>query len=143
MELQRQGGSSENVAAVAGECAAIVCQAINTFFDRATNTLPVFVSRLPSIIISILAALSILILGWIAVDYDRKQQEDAESTFRRFRWIGMLLILLLVSLIIQMITMDKVYMIDMYRKNHQHFANTFWLKEYAKAWKSGTHGIPI
>ena len=127
----------------AGECAAVVCKALNVFFDRMTNTLPAFVSRMPSLLISIAAAVSIFLLGWVAVNYDRIQQEASENTFRRFRWIGMLLILLIVCLVVQVVTMEKVYMTDMYRKNHQHFANTFWLKEYAKAWKSGLHGLPI
>ena len=108
-------------------------RAIHALFDRLSGTLPVYVSRVPAIQISFVVTCVVFVAGLHNVNQDRQHHKASPNTVRRFRWIVLLGILVIVCSSIQEIVADKVYMALSIRKNAQHFANVWWLAKYCDA----------
>ena len=115
-------------------------EAVNVFFDRIDDLLPVWVGRGPAILISICVAIIVFVLGFNPINEDRVMNQTSPNPLDRFRWVIFLGILLFVTAMVQEFVADKVYTISMFKKNSQHFANVFWLSKYAKAAKNGCCG---
>jgi hypothetical protein len=73
------------------------------------------------------------VAGILNVNEDRQRHKASPNAIRRFRWIVMLGILVIVCSLIQDIVADKVYMMLSIQKNAQHFANVWWLAKYCDA----------
>lgn len=115
-------------------------EAINVFFDRTSDLLPVWISKKWSIIISFTIASLILYISWPHI---KELKETATTPLEHVQWIGTLMIVLLVTMMLQGKIADIVYSFAMISANKQHIANTHWLGEYVKAMRStGTLLIP-
>ena len=112
-------------------------QAVHAFFDRFENISPRFVPRIPSHMVALITFNVILILCSDAITRERKIHHDSLDPVVRTRWIVMLGIVVMAALYVAGAVGDRVYKMDSLKYNRQHFANVFWLGEYAKALKQG------
>ena len=120
---------------------ADLAQAIHAFFDRLPGGLPHFVSIMPSLYASILAALVILLLGGRSVRQEYYKHANSDNKMLQFRWVVMLGVLLVVCNVVQSFVQRRVYILNMYKLNSQHFANVHWLAEYSRAARAGSTGL--
>lgn len=110
-------------------------EAIDLIFDRTSSSLPVFVSRTPSLLMSFALALCVFLMGLKAIMDDKKNNKGSNA-IKQFRWVVMLGILLFVCAQLQDFVADKVYMASNIKKNAQHYANVWWLEKYCDAVRS-------
>lgn len=110
-------------------------EALDLFFDRTSSSLPVFVSRTPSLVISFTLALGVFLMGLKAIVEDRKNHKESNA-IKQFRWVVMLGILLFVCAQLQDFVADKAYMMSNIKRNAQHYANVWWLEKYCDAVRS-------
>ena len=71
--------------------------AINVLFDRLEKIVPQYVPRTRALILSTIAGLVVFMLGLNPVIDDKRNQGGSENDVKRFRWIVMLGVLLVVS----------------------------------------------
>lgn len=109
-----------------------LAEAVNVFFDRCEIGLPVYVSRMPSMITGLVVGLIVLILGLPTVHLDRRKHEDSATFALEYRWVVLLMGLLTMSYTIMNVVQDQLFLIAMIRENKQHFANTYWVREYLR-----------
>lgn len=115
-------------------------EAINVFFDRTSDLLPVWISKKWSLIISFAISAIVLLVSWPHI---RELKETAATPLEQAQWIGTLMLVLGVTMIMQGKIADIVYSFAMISENKQHIANTHWLGEYVKALhSSGSLLIP-
>ena len=118
--------SSERVVPPPGS----IGEAINVFFDRASDCLPVYVSKKRAYIISLIVAAVVLLASWPAI---KELKDSATTPLEQVQWIGTLMLVLIVSMILQGKIVEVVYSASMVMANQQQIANTHWLGEYMKA----------
>jgi hypothetical protein len=109
-----------------------LANAVDTFFDRFNDYLPppVFVGRGPSMMISIIVSLIVLV---ISLQPAMKMKEKAKNPMEEITAIGIIIACVLVTLFMQRTVAGVLYNMAMYKSNLQHFANTHWVSEYSKA----------
>ena len=105
-------------------------EAINVFFDRTENMLPVWIGKKWAHIISLLVALLVLLVSYWPI---RNMKDEAQTPVENIQWLSTLMLTLLVTIMLQSKISDIVYSFTMISANKQHVANTHWLGEYAKA----------
>ena len=108
-------------------------EAINVFFDRTSNFLPVWVGKRNALIVSCVCAALVLLVSFPHI---KELKDTAQTPLERVQWIGTLMLVLIVTMILQGKIMDIVYSFDMVSSNKQHIANTHWLGEYMKAMRT-------
>lgn len=108
-------------------------EAINVFFDRTSDLLPVWISKKWSTIISFTVATLVLLISWPHI---KELKETATTPLEQVQWLGTLMLVLIVTMILQGKIADIVYSFAMVSANKQHIANTHWLGEYVKAMRS-------
>lgn len=112
-----------------GELAA----AVDRFFDRSADALPVFVSKMPSLLLGGLVSLLVFVGGAKPVNEDRERHARSDDIVLQFRWVAMLGALLAVSGMAGDFVQDIVYSFANLSANRQHFVNVHWLKQYRHA----------
>ena len=105
-------------------------EAINVFFDRASDAFPTWVGKKWAYLISVSVAALVLLLSFPSI---KELKESAETPLEEVQWIGTLMLVLIVTMVLQSKLMDMVYSFMMVSANQQHIANTHWLGEYMKA----------
>lgn len=108
-------------------------QAIDRFFDRATDALPIFVPAMPSMIAGALVALVVFLMGAQAVYDDYKTFSKSVDLVKRYRWMVVLGLLLVVCNTLSTFVQTTTYRISNISLNKQHFANVHWLEQYKMA----------
>tara|TARA_B110001450_G_scaffold87075_1_gene82930 strand:+ start:9815 stop:10195 length:381 start_codon:yes stop_codon:yes gene_type:complete len=106
--------------------------AIETFFDRIVDYFPppVFVGRGQSMLISLLISLVVL---YVSLRPAMKMKENATTPIEEMIAIGIIVVCVIATLMVQKIVAGVLYNFAMYGMNRQHFANTHWVHEYKKA----------
>jgi hypothetical protein len=110
-----------------------VAAAVDRFFDRATEALPTFVSKAPSLALGAVTSLLVVVGGGIPVNEDRKKHAQSDDLVLKFRWVVMLGTLLTVAGMAGEFVQDFAYNFANLVANRQHFVNVHWLKLYMKA----------
>lgn len=108
-------------------------QAVDRFFDRAAEALPVYVSATPAIVAGLAVATLVFLQGAIVVVDDRRQHTKSSDVTKRYRWVLMLGVLLGVCGMLSEFVQERVYALLMLKMNKQHFANVHWLRQYVRA----------
>lgn len=137
METSPDGRPPESYGLVRDRTNGEGAQFVHAFFDRFENVSPRFVSRLPSLLLSIIVFNVILALMADSVAMERRMHHDSLDPLLRGRWVVMLLVVILVGMYVGGLVGSKWYMRDSIKYNKQHFANVFWIREYLKALRSG------
>ena len=115
-------------------------EAVNVFFDRSTDLLPVWIGKKYAYVVSVAVAVVVLL---IALPHIKELRDTATTPLEQVQWIGTLMLVLLVTMTVQGKIMDVVYGSMMVSANKQHIANTHWLGEYMKAMRtSGSLLVP-
>jgi hypothetical protein len=107
--------------------------AVHAFFDRVENLLPRYVSRTPSMLIAFLVSVTLLYIFRTPILEDREANKDEIDPVKRYRWILWAGILFVVIGFVRDAVQQTVHRTMNLRVNSQHFANTFWLREYMTA----------
>jgi hypothetical protein len=121
--------------------ASALTEAVHVFFDRMNLSLPVYVSPMPAMRLSLIISTVILILGLYVVRYAYLYHKDAENPVKRFQYVIMLAVVLAVTNMTREFLFERIFhwglggMPGLYRENTQHLANMHWLNLYAKAIK--------
>ena len=102
-------------------------------FTTGKDVLPGYVGAMPSIKVALTVSCSILLIGVIITLIDKQMNSTSDKSTSRYRWIIFLLITVYVASSAYTPVQRKMYMIHNFRRNSQHFANVFWLKEYMEA----------
>lgn len=110
-----------------------LAQAVDRFFDRAAGGLPVFVPAMPSLLAGTAGALVVFLIGGRVVREERNRYLETEDLTKRYRWVVLLGVLLLVCGYVSDAVQNKVYTFSNVALNRQHFANVHWLKVYKTA----------
>lgn len=106
--------------------------AVHAFFDRVENNLPRYVSRVPSLLAGFVTTVVILCIGGGYIHREKKGATELSPALRT-RLAGMTAGLVLAALFIGNEVRDSLYGWHMLSTNAQHFANVYWLKQYAGA----------
>ena len=112
-----------------------LAEAVGVFFDRCELGLPVYVSKVPSMIVGAIAALLVVHAGMDVVRAERDKHRDSLVFALEYRWVSLLTALLGASFGVMKVVQDQVFLMAMIRANKQHFANTFWVREYARGFR--------
>lgn len=109
-----------------------LANAVDTFFDRVRDYFPppVFVGRGQAMMVSILISLIVL---FISLQPAMKMKEEATNPVEEMKAIGIIVVCVIITLLVQRTVAQVVYTFAMYGMNRQHFANTHWVSEYSKA----------
>ena len=111
-------------------------KAVDTLFDRASTTLPVFVPALPSLKLGIYVGLIVFLLGSITCWREMEKYKLSEDPIERTRWLFILLLTVYISGLVTDFVRDKHYKYVSVSSNVQHYANVAWLSEYMRAIRS-------
>jgi hypothetical protein len=112
----------------------MLADVVNILIDRSSEFLPHYVSRMPSIIISVFIVVILIMICVPMLLDDKNLNNSASSTvYQKNRWILFSLLLVVVCVWIQTLVANKVYSLSNYTLNKQHFANVFWLQEYMRS----------
>lgn len=114
----------------------VTVDAVHAFFDRVENLLPRYVSRLPSMVVGFVVSSVIVYFFRTPILEDREANKDEIDPVKRYRWILSMGILFVVTGFVRDAVQQAVYRTMNLRVNGQHFANTFWLREYVTAQSS-------
>lgn len=117
---------------------AAIAEAVEVFFDRSKLTLPLFVPRMESFLISIACTFCLFVIGLRSILEDRSTYRDSPNAVKQFRWVVMLGILFAVCSSIHNGLSDTLYMFKQYSVNSQHFANVYWFGKYCEAARLGS-----
>lgn len=110
-----------------------IASAVHILFNRAQHCMPVFVGVGRSLRISLVVVAVLAAAASVPIRADMRQQRTSTDAFKRHRWMLMAAGTTATCVMLQGAIADKLYMVDMYKKNKQHFANVFWLRKYVHA----------
>lgn len=99
------------------------------------SALPGYVSALPSMQVGIVVVVIIEIIGLIIALVDKLSTKTSNDFVEKYRWLAILLVTTYVAAMCFGPIQRKLYVIHNLKRNSQHFANVFWLKEYMEAFK--------
>ena len=108
---------------------------VDLVFERLHASLPKHVPKTRSMMLSFIASTGIFATAAIPIFIDKQSNDESEDIVKKYRWIGFLLSLFAVCIILQDVIMDRIYLIESFTQNHQHFANVFWLRKYMSSLK--------
>lgn len=111
-------------------------QDIQTFFDLAHKTLPIYVPTLPSLITSASVGLIIFAIGSGIALYDRSQTKMEKDVILKVRWMAILVGTVMLAYICSSFIQDKIYSFNSVKLNKQHYANIHWISKYKQAFYS-------
>jgi hypothetical protein len=63
---------------------------------------------------------------------EREKHRDAALFALEYRWVALLCALVGASYAAMNVVQDQVYLFAMIAENKQHFANTYWVREYMR-----------
>ena len=111
--------------------------AINVFFDRLADYFPppVYVGRFQSLVVSIL--ISLVVLAFALRPAFRMRENADGDPVQELIAVGVIVGCVIATLLVQRTIASLVYNAAMYASNKQHFANTHWTGEYARAVRGG------
>lgn len=133
--MNTYGGSDARGSSTLPKHGETMSDAVDTFFDRAGQMLPYFVSRKRALLASLAITLGVFVVGLAYILEEKKAHVD-QPPIRKFRWIVMLCVLLIVCQQLQGSLADLIYAFQNFRWNSQHFTNLWWLEKYMKAVRS-------
>ena len=110
---------------------------INVFFDRLNDYFPppVYVGRFQSLVVSLVVSAIVLLF---ALRPAFQLRADAEGDpLKELIAVGIIVGCVIATLLVQRTVASLVYNMAMYTVNKQHFANTHWTTEYARAMRRG------
>lgn len=110
-----------------------MAEAVDTFFDRAADALPVYVSKIPAMIAGLVVVYVILQLSLPEVWEERRSQRKNDDQWKRLRWLAMLIVVVVVCNFSYDFVERRVLDVMTLFANKQHVANIFWLRRYRDA----------
>lgn len=108
-------------------------EAVDIFFDRLENLAPRYVGRMNSLLTGYAVAAAVFALLTVPALQDRHAQRESPQPLMKHRWMMVLAGAAFVSLQLQGLVSDKLYVIQNIKANKQHVSLVFWLGEYARA----------
>ena len=112
--------------------------AIDRFFDRVHDALPVHVSRLPSIRVA--AGLLVVLLALLAPAVRRRIDEAATRQDRMAEAAGAVA-LLAGAVLLSLEVHQRLYHFQMFSANLKHFTLLRWIPLYVSALRTGQGGL--
>lgn len=113
--------------------AGSIGEAVNVFFDRLSDTLPVWVSKKWAYFVSVLVAVATLVIAWPSI---QDLKATATTPVEKSQWMATLLLAVILATVLQSKVMDLVYDGMVATVNKQHITNIHWLREYATSMRA-------
>ena len=107
--------------------------AVNAIAENLYASLPKYVSAQNSILMGIAVTAVVCAVGVYIAERDAREHKENTDILLQTRWVVVLLVFGYLGLQLGEITRDRHYTYACLKQNHQHFANTHWLKLYMKA----------
>ena len=134
-EMDRQGTKKGPVSfgPVAVQVESEPSLATHAFFDRVENLFPRYVSRVRSIVVGAVVFAALFLVLSISARHDMYQTEHEEDPLVRNRWVVRLMLSLAFSGAMGKFVAETHFMLENFKSNTQHYANVYWLSQYANA----------
>ena len=117
----------------AARCEADLVLAVDRFFDRLQNALPVYVRRGPSFALALAVALVLSVAARMRLRPRLRAARAAGDAEELARQSSFAVAASVAILAIAVATQRLVYYLQMFAANRQHFTNLMWLPLYSKA----------
>ena len=101
--------------------------------EKLTGSLPLYVPAMPSILVGIYVMLLVIAIFTTVGLVDRRKNTYSDNLILRTRWIGVIIIGILLGSFIGDYVQGKHYTILCIKTNRQHYANVHWLRLYTRA----------